>query len=358
MTDDTDTAPLGPEEKSDESGRIRAEYLDSFCTRRVYAGPMSQHPVWILVVVAVLVGVVVTPLAAAGGVPASGPAATDGDAGSATDPGPGPHLAGVVAVQNSTVDGIVASETFQARYANATTDRERATLVDRRLGAIEGRLADTGTRLQELSSAREEGSLSEGAYTARAAALAETADRLADAANATERAAESLPADRRASLRVADRVAAIRTEARRIRGETDGAADAIDGVGEESGVAPVSRATVEAFFDSVAGAETPLSDVASSERMNVHVRRANGTTPVYAVRIENGRVSSVAAEPYENPTLSVYTDYRVVDRVQRAEDPDAAVRAAVENDRIRYDGQGLGNSLKYGTLKLVSLVVG
>jgi hypothetical protein len=92
--------------------------------------------------------------------------------------------------------------------------------------------------------------------------------------------------------------------------------------------------------------------------MNVHVRQANGATAVFAVRIEDGRVTSVADDRFENPTLSVYTDYRVVDRVRRAEDPAAAIRTAIETDRIQYDGRGLGNSLKYGTFKLVSLLAG
>jgi hypothetical protein len=77
---------------------------------------------------------------------------------------------------------------------------------------------------------------------------------------------------------------------------------------------------------------------------------------VFAVAIENSRVVSVAGEPFENPTLAVYTDYRVVGEIRRADDPAATVGEAVGNDRIRYDGQGLGNSLKYGLVRLVSLV--
>lgn len=354
MIEDGDAGPDGHAEKPDESGRIRTKYVGPFSNRPSYGAVMAPSPAQVLALVVVVTALLATPLA---GAPAGEQTATDGATGSATDPGPGAHLAGVVAVQNSTVEASVANGTFQARLANATTDDERATIIDRRLGAIERRLAAARSRSRELSRAREEGSLSEDRYAARAAALADTADRLAGAGTATERAAASLPADRRASIGVAERAGEIRTEARRLRERTGDAAAAIDGSREESHVEPVSAGAVEDIFDQVAGAETPLAGVASSERMNVHVRRANGTTPVFAVRIENGRVTALDDEPFENPTLSVYTDYRVVDRVRRADDPAGTIRTAIENDRIRYDGRGPGNSLKYGAIKLVSLVL-
>ncbi len=354
MTGDGDTGPDRHARKPGESGRIRTKYVGPFSRRWSYEAVMARRPAKTFAVVIVVLALVVTPLAAA---PAGQQPATDGAGGSETDPAPGPHLAGIVSVQDSTVEASVANETFQARFANATTDDERAALVEQRLAAIERRLEAARSRSEELSRAREEGSLSEDRYAARAAALADTADRLAGAATATERAAASLPADRRASIGVAERAGDIRTEARRLRERTSDAATAIDGSREESHVEPVSGDAVEDIFDRVAGAETPLAGVASSERMNIHVRRANGTTPVFAVQIENGRVTAVDDEPFENPTLSVYTDYRVVDQVRRAEDPAGAIRTAIENDRIRYDGRGLGNSLKYGAIKLVSLLL-
>lgn len=351
MTEGTDD-PGTPE--PDGSGRRRAENAGQ--RRRPADGAvMAPSPAQVFVLVLILAVALAAPLAAA---PAHQGTA-DGEAvGNATDPGAGAHLAGIVAVQNSTVEAAVANGTFQARLANASTDSARAALVDRRLDAIDRRLAAAQERSRALSRTRAEESLSGDVYTARAAGVADTADRLVDAATATERAADSLPPDRRASLRVAERAEAIRTDARRLRERMNDAADAIDGVGEESRAAPVSRGAVEDILDSVAGAETPLSGVARSERMNVHIRQANGTTPVFAVRIENGRVRSVADGRLENPTLSVYTDYRVVDRVRRAQDPAAAIRTAIENDRVRYDGHGFGSSLKYGTLKLVSLLSG
>jgi hypothetical protein len=353
MTTDGDTCPDGHAENSDGFEPIRTECLGGFSELTRYVMGMAPSPAQVLALVVVTTALLAPPLAAA---PTDQQTATDGATGSPTDPGPGAHLAGVVAVQNSTVDAAVASGTFQARLANATTDSERATVIDRRLGAIERRLAAARSRSRELSRARAEGSLSEDRYAARAAALAATADRLAGAGTATEQTGRSLPADRRAAIGVAERAAEIRTEARRLREQTSDAAAAIDGSREESHVEPVSAGAVEDIFDQVAGAETPFTGVASSERMNVHVRRANGTTPVFAVRIENGRVTAVDDDPFENPTLSVSTDYRVLDRVRRADDPAGAIRTAIENDRIRYDGRGLGNSLKYGAIKLASLL--
>lgn len=339
---------------SDESGRSRTERVGQFSEQGSEESVMVPSRAQVLALLVVASALLATPLAAAPG--AQQPAA--GGIGGLTDPSPGAHLTGIVAVQNSTVGATVAEETFQARLANATSDDERAALVDRRLEAIERRLAAARERSEELARASEQGSVTDEASTARAAGLAETAARLAAAANATERAAATLPADRRSALRVAERAAAIRADARRLRERTSGAADAIDGVGEQSQVRPISRDAVADLVERVGAPEISLPGVAASERVNLHVRRANGTTPVFGVHIEDGRVTAVEDQPFENPTLSVYTDYRVVDRVRRADDPAAALRTAIQTDGVRYDGRGIGNSLKYGLVRLGALLAG
>ncbi len=332
-------------ENGDESGRIRAEYLGVLSGRCVYHGVMALHPLRALALAVVLVGVVATPLAA------GGTAATA----NATDPAPGAHLAGLVGTQDSEVRGTVAAGTFEARLANASSDRERAAVIDDRLTGTEQRLAALEARMQALDRARENGSIDADEHAARLATRGATADRLASAATASERAAADLPPERRAALNASERAAAIRTRAADVREHAGAATDSIDGTDGEARADPVSVADVRAVARETIRVPGSFQGVAGSERVNLHVRRANGSVAAFAVVVEDGRVVSVAGEPFETPTLAVYTDYRVVRDVQRAGDPAATVEEAIENDRIRYDGQGLGNSLKYGLVRLASI---
>ncbi len=333
----------------DESGRIRANCLGPLCGRSVYTWVVTAEPLRVLALAIVVLGVAVTPLVA-GGVPATAEATAD-----ETDPAPGPHLAGVVGAQDSEVRGTVAADRFGARLANASSDRERAAVIDERLTRAEGRLGTLEERLRELERAREDGSLEADAYAARLAALGAAADELAAAATASERAAARLPAERREALNAAERAAIVRNGANSIRDRASEATAAIDGSGEAVRADPVSLADVRVVAERAIRVPDSLRGVAGSERVNLHVRRANGTTAVYAVDIENGRVASVAGDSFEDPTLAVYTDYRVVGELRRADDPAAVVESAATNDRIRYDGQGLGNSLKYGLVRIASL---
>jgi hypothetical protein len=338
-----------------ESGKIRAKSLRVFFARGSYPNVMEPSPWRLLALVVVLVGFVAAPLTAAGDASVQPRAATNASDGETTDPGPGAHLAGVVAVQDTEVRNTVASETFRARLANASSDGERAALVAQRLDATERRLAALEARLETLERTR--ASMHADRYTARVAAVASNASDLVAVATETAQAAERLPAEDRSTLAVSERVERIRTRAGTLRDQTSGATDAIEGAGEPTRARPFSLADIEDFAGRV-GTPSTFQGISGSERINAHVRRANGSTAAFAVRIEDGRVTTVDDEAFDDPTLAVYTDYRVVRQVQRAEDPVEAVRTALEADRIRYDGRGIGNSLKYGAIKLASMLAG
>jgi len=222
-------------------GRIRAKCLGTLCGQSVYPGIVSSDPLRVVALAMVLVGLVATPLVAAGGTPATTLATSDG-----VDPSPGAHLAGVVGTQDTRIRGTFAAGTFEARLANATPDRERAAVIDDRSTRTERRLAALEARVQALDRARENGSLESDEHAARLAALGATADRLAGAATASERAAADLPPERRAALNASRRAAAIRTRAAAVRERASAATDAIDGADSEVRADPVSVADVRA----------------------------------------------------------------------------------------------------------------
>jgi len=345
------TTDRGDGDDAGELGRIGAKYLGVLSDWSPYPGVMPDHALRGVVLAAVLVGLVVAPLAVVAEIPATAPATAN-----ASDPAPGARFAGVVGTQDAEVRGTLAADRFEARLANANSDRERVAVIDDRLTVAEQRVDRLETRLRALDRARENGSIDGDAYLARIAALGATADQTIEAARASERVAADLPAERRASLNASERVADIETRADAIRERTSEASAAIDGTDEEIRAQPISLADVRLVAEQTIRVPDSLRGVAGSERVNLHVRRADGSTAVFGVAVEDGRVTSVTGEAFENPTLAVYTDYRVIGDVRRADDSAAVVESAVANDRVRYDGQGLGNSLKYGLVRLASLV--
>jgi hypothetical protein len=314
----------------------------------------SIHPVRVLALVVVVLGVFVVPLVAVGGSPTPSPATAQ----TTTDPAAGAHLSGVVGVQDSLVRETADRETFEARLANATSENERAELITQRLDATEQRLDEVETRAETLETARDNGSLTGDVYTARLAAVGETTAGLQATTNATEEAAASLSPGRRASLQIDQRVEQIRARSSRLTERTGAATDAVNGVGETIRAEPVTTDSIRDLLEDVTATSGSLRETLGSKQVNIHVRRANGQLAVFGVDMENGQVASVSAQRYDSPALAVYTDYQIVGQIERAADPSAVISAAIDNGDIRYDGRGITNSLQYGAVKIASMITG
>jgi hypothetical protein len=108
---------------------------------------------------------------------------------------PGAQLAGVVSVQEAELDGEVQSRTFGIRIAQANTDDAKASVVADQVNDSEARLAELQQRKRALDAARENGSMSEGEYRARAAQLHAETRNVQRLANETNETASRLPAD-------------------------------------------------------------------------------------------------------------------------------------------------------------------
>jgi hypothetical protein len=108
---------------------------------------------------------------------------------------PGAQLAGVVSVQEAELDGEVQSRTFGVRIAQANTDDAKAAVVADQLNDSEARLTALQQRKQALDEARENGSMSEGEYRAKAAQLHAETKNVQRLANETNETASQLPAE-------------------------------------------------------------------------------------------------------------------------------------------------------------------
>lgn len=108
---------------------------------------------------------------------------------------PGEKLSGVVGVQEAEFDGEMAERTYGVKIARAKSNESKAEIVNETLADIEQRLENLEERKQELEDARENGSMSEGEYRAKMAAIAANVSTTKRLANASADTAESLPAD-------------------------------------------------------------------------------------------------------------------------------------------------------------------
>jgi len=109
---------------------------------------------------------------------------------------PGAQLAGVVGVGEAELDGEVDSRAYGIRIAQANTEDARADVVADQFGDVEQRLTDLETQRDELGAARDNGSVSEGEYRAKAAKLHAESKNARRLANETNETASELPAEK------------------------------------------------------------------------------------------------------------------------------------------------------------------
>lgn len=154
-------------------------------------GRAMRRPVWLgtVALVAVLVAVV----------PIVGVATTGGPAAPATESNasvaPGQQLGAVVDVGQAELETDVEGRAFGLAVAGADTPAAKAAVIKQRTDALERRVEALENRFSDLEGARANGSLSEGAYRARATGLAARLNGAAGLANASADASAGLPAD-------------------------------------------------------------------------------------------------------------------------------------------------------------------
>ncbi|WP_226022436.1 hypothetical protein [Halomicrobium salinisoli] len=175
--------------------------------------------------------------------PTETPAPTETPDGNASNASvaPGAQLAGVVGVQGAEIEGDVQSRSFGIRVAQTASNESRAAVVAEQLGDVEQRLSELEDQRSELREARENGTLSEGEYRARAARLHAESRTVQRLANQSAGAAAGIPEQALAERGVnATAIQTLRERADELSGqETAAIARSIAGerVGQPSGPA-------------------------------------------------------------------------------------------------------------------------
>lgn len=108
---------------------------------------------------------------------------------------PGERLSGVIGVQEAEIEGEVEERAFGIAVARAANDSQRADAVLAQINQSSERLAELRDQRRELEQARENGSMSEGQYRSRLAALAQRTENVKRLANQSENVSKSLPED-------------------------------------------------------------------------------------------------------------------------------------------------------------------
>lgn len=106
---------------------------------------------------------------------------------------PGAHLSGAVGVQESEIQGEVESRAFGIKVAKAKTANAKAKIVAEQLNESQKRVEKLEQRLDRLKQARQNGSISQGQYAARAAKTHAQLNNVQHMANKTGEAAEGIP---------------------------------------------------------------------------------------------------------------------------------------------------------------------
>lgn len=153
---------------------------------------MSRTVPALIVVAAVVVAVVASPLAVATGV---GDGFSQTTPAGADDADAGAKLAGVVGSEGAEIEGDFQERSFNASIANASSAAAKAAVVASAQGTLSDRLADLRERKAALTERYENGSMSRGEYQARLARLGAQIQTLTSMANRTSDAARDLPTE-------------------------------------------------------------------------------------------------------------------------------------------------------------------
>lgn len=115
--------------------------------------------------------------------------------GSMAEAAPGERLSGILGVQGAEIQNEVESRAFGIQVAQAASEGARAGVVADRLVSIEERINDLEERKATLERARENGSLSDGAYGAQIAQVAAEMAGAKQLVNQSANASQGLPAE-------------------------------------------------------------------------------------------------------------------------------------------------------------------
>ncbi|WP_247731130.1 hypothetical protein [Halovivax limisalsi] len=272
----------------------------------------------------------------------------------ADDLEPGAQLAAVTAGQAASIRERVDRASFGARLEEPRASVERAAVVDRELGDLERRLTALERRHRSLDESGRDERVGAGTDTAGRAAIGFEAESIEAHLAVVEAAAGDLPADVRSARRLDERIDGLFGRLDSLRARTGDAVAAVEAAGRPIRTTPISAPNVAAAMARLGTEERWSVAELRSERIDLHVRAANGTALRFGIEGAGSDSQRVERGAMADPTVRVHTDYRVIRALERGGDPTRVLREGLAAGRIAIDGVGLRSSVKYGVVAYVA----
>lgn len=261
----------------------------------------------------------------------------------------GEQAAGVVLVHQASFEGTLTERAFRSAFEAADGPDEKAAVAGRYLDRGHERLVELRERMTTLERARENGSLSAGAFQARAGRVREASGSLRSLSSSIESAVASLPEDvRRRHDVTAARVTELGREAAALRESI-----------ETPQVSPAFDAAFYADFQDMVGrynaevrsAGDGSPDLLADESVNLVVEDGQTRTVLSFEVAGDGTIEDVRAGTGEDATVRLRTDRDTMAEINDADDPATALRRAIERESVEIEGIGLKNGIKWAILR-------
>ena len=102
-----------------------------------------------------------------------------------------------------------------------------------------------------------------------------------------------------------------------------------------------------------------IKTIASDARIHAEITLTGGSVLVLGIITDsNAQVVSFERGPISDPTIRAYTDEATVIAIMTSSNPVSAFQDALASGAIRFEGVGMGNSLKVGIVKIGMKLMG
>lgn len=261
----------------------------------------------------------------------------------------GERLSGVVDVHGTEIQNEVELREYEAGLSNQGTEEAKASFISGRL--------DMAIRRAEELEERVKGNV--GTQDTKLARIAVETRKLRAIAVRSENASQKLSSGVVMQEGIPGKIRDLRSAVDEILvPEVEGSLMIVEGGGVGRGLPDLSTGYLSRTYDS-GFSEVPgiAKTVFGSERMNVYIETVDGRRLVFYLRTRDGEVVRADEGKREDATLRVVTSERVVRRISNSGNTSSEFVEAIDDGDIKYQGVGLGNSVKYGAVAVVRFIM-
>lgn len=109
---------------------------------------------------------------------------------------------------------------------------------------------------------------------------------------------------------------------------------------------------LENNWKEIQGKELPgfVKTLFGNERINIKLTINEGQEIVLGLVTEDGKFKQIKIGAVEKPTLNVYGTDKVINEIKDSDNPLAAFRKALDEEKIKYSAIGITKKIKFGVI--------